>query len=643
MPYFIRAATQAIWRRGMFLVLASIVIPSTSFATTFYISTTGNDANPGSQASPWRTIAKANATLMAGDAVNIAPGTYTDQINPQRNGTSITNRISYIGSLANPSQVVVKNIWIERSYVSVKGVSGGGFTLYYSSESAKAVYDSIAWCVSNGGGFGSAGSKNSVIARNTINGTITLLMNLWYTGPPGTVNTERDTIRGNIINIGTVTQGTKGFSVRGFVQYCLVDSNRISQFFAVANGGDLAGRYLYNSYYNTFRDNSWRFEADGNLPSPYVAFALRDSSHDNLFERDSMLCGVQSGYEIGGRLVNSGNSAWTGQCINNRWKGCVFLTSSYTFNQDLLNNCVLENCVFASSKSYGLYILGPIRNTIIRNCTIASWSGAAMKIEGDPRGGGNQFYSNIFYTDQVGPCLSGKPVLFHGYPTGFTENNNLFFARTAQAGVTAANQSLYWASSNCSAPGAGTSWASATGNDVNSKYGDPKFVNAAFQTFNPHLTTGSLALGLGQGSVDAGAYPFGTGGGGGVDVTPPGTINNLTAAQINDNNILLSWTAPGDDGTSGVAAAYDLRQSTSPITAANFASATAVSVQPIPVVPGTAQTYVMTGLMPNNAYYFAIRTRDEVNNWSAISNVISPTTLASDTRAPANVNDLGSP
>ncbi len=631
------------WRllRGAALCFALALVAGPALAGTYYVATTGNDANAGnSSGAPWRTIAKANTTLNAGDVVFISPGVYTDPIKPVRNGTSNTQRISYVGSLSTPSLITVKDIWLERQYISVKGVtSSASFTFYYTSESAKAVYDSIAWCVALTGGCGFAGAKNSSVSNSTINGNVSFMMNNWYAIPPGNVASIADTLLNNTIHIGTIQ--LKGFQMRGFTQYCVVERNRIDALFSAATGGDVQGRYIYNSYYNTFRDNSWRIEADGPLlGNQYTGFALRDSSHHNLFERDTMMCGVQSGYDIGGRLVNAGNAPWVGQCIGNRWKDCFFLTTGNVFNQDIMDGTIIEGTVFASLHSYGLYILGPIKNTIIRNCTFASWSGPSVKLEGDPRGGGNQFYSNIFYTEQVGPCLSGKAVLFLGYTTGFSQNNNLFFSRTAQAGVTPANQSLYWSSSSCSAPGPGTSWASATGNDVNSRYGDPKFVSTAFQTFNPHITAGSLALGLGQGGVDAGAFPFA---GGAADVTPPATINNLTAAQVNDNNVLLSWTAPGDDGTSGVAAAYDLRSSTSPITAENFASATPVSVQPIPVVPGTVQTYAMLGLMPNTAYYFAIRTRDEVNNWSAVSNVISPTTVASDTRAPSNVNDLSSP
>jgi hypothetical protein len=626
-------------RRARFVLgaLALLLLPAAASATTYYVSTTGSDANPGSQVSPWATLAKANGAVVAGDVVNIAPGTYADAIWPKANGTK-NARITYLGNLANPGLVTVKQIFIERAYVTVKGVkSASDFTLYYTSETVKPVADSIAYSIASTG-CGHAGAKDCMVAHNTINGTISYLMNLWYTGPPGVIDCERDTLRGNIINVGSVNQGTKGFSVRGFTQYCLADSNNYSQYFLTANGGDLAGRYIYNSYYNTFRDNSWHFEGDANQASPYVAFALRDSSHDNLFERDSMLCGVQSGVDIGGRLVNAGNAAWTGQCTGNHWKGCYFLTSSYVFNQDNLTGALIENCVFASLHSYGLYILGPITNTIIRNCTIASWTGAAVKLEGDPRAGGNQFYSNIFYSSAVDSCRSGKAIVFHGYTSGFTQDNNLFFSPSAPAGVTARLESIYWSSSNCSAPGAGTSWANATGNDKASKFGDPRFVNAAFANFDPHIQSGSSALGLGAGGVDAGAYPFTATG---PDVTPPATINNLTATMVSDQNIVMTWTAPGDDGTLGVASGYDLRYSTSPITDdASFSAATPVTVQPVPSGPGSVQSYVLMGLTAGTHYYFAIKARDEVNNWSALGTVLSVTMQATDQVAPKAINDL---
>src|SRR5689334_2674247 len=168
-------------------------------------------------------------------------------------------------------------------------------------------------------------------------------------------------------------------------------------------------------------------------------------------------------------------------------------------------------------------------------------------------------------------------------------------------------------------PGPGTSWASATGNDINSKYGDPKFTNISFANFDPHIRSGSVAIGLGAGGVDAGAYPFGSGQ---PDVTPPAPITTLASVMVSDQVVTLTWAAPGDDGLVGVAAAYDLRWSTQPITNdASWAAATPVAAEPVPALPATVQSYVMTGLAPGTQYYFAIKTRDEANNWSLLSNV----------------------
>lgn len=83
----------------------------------------------------------------------------------------------------------------------------------------------------------------------------------------------------------------------------------------------------------------------------------------------------------------------------------------------------------------------------------------------------------------------------------------------------------------------------------------------------------------------------------------------------------LDWTAPGDDGMLGRAAAYDVRYSMQPITSTNFNAATQVSGEPLPASPGTHQSLTVNGLQNNTPYYFAIRTVDDFGNWSALSNL----------------------
>lgn len=110
-------------------------------------------------------------------------------------------------------------------------------------------------------------------------------------------------------------------------------------------------------------------------------------------------------------------------------------------------------------------------------------------------------------------------------------------------------------------------------------------------------------------------------------------------AQDATNSVRLAWTAPGDDSLSGRAAQYDLRWSTSPINATNFASATRVTGMPAPAVAGTAESFLVTGLTPNTTYWFALKTADERPNWSGISNLVQHTTaaVAGDTLRPARL------
>ncbi len=54
--------------------LGFLFLPAKALAATYYVSTTGNDTNNGSQGLPWKTIQKAANTVIAGDTVTVASG-----------------------------------------------------------------------------------------------------------------------------------------------------------------------------------------------------------------------------------------------------------------------------------------------------------------------------------------------------------------------------------------------------------------------------------------------------------------------------------------------------------------------------------------------------------------------------------------
>ncbi len=103
-----------------------------------------------------------------------------------------------------------------------------------------------------------------------------------------------------------------------------------------------------------------------------------------------------------------------------------------------------------------------------------------------------------------------------------------------------------------------------------------------------------------------------------VGLTP--TLAHAQGAPA--DTVTLSWTAPGDDGLVGTAAAYELRVSGSSINDANWGAATVVGGMPTPLPAGTRQGTVVRGLTPGTTYYFAMKTVDEAGNWSGLSNVV---------------------
>jgi subtilisin family serine protease len=111
------------------------------------------------------------------------------------------------------------------------------------------------------------------------------------------------------------------------------------------------------------------------------------------------------------------------------------------------------------------------------------------------------------------------------------------------------------------------------------------------------------------------------------DTLPPDAITDLAAVNPTSNAMTLTWTATGDDSSSGTAAAYDIRYSPSPIDEGNFDLANQAQNEPLPQPAGSAETFTISGLDFSTTYYFAVKALDEWGNPSPVSNSPSGTTL----------------
>jgi phosphodiesterase/alkaline phosphatase D-like protein len=104
----------------------------------------------------------------------------------------------------------------------------------------------------------------------------------------------------------------------------------------------------------------------------------------------------------------------------------------------------------------------------------------------------------------------------------------------------------------------------------------------------------------------------------------PEAITTLSVGGYDQSSVALIWNTATEN--SDVSHEYDIRYSASPITESNYAGATEAQLTPVyhgDLDPeGTTREYIIAGLNPNATYYFAIKTKHQLSDWSAISNIV---------------------
>src|SRR5262245_15216807 len=61
-------------------LVAALLGTAPALATDYWVATTGNDSNPGTQASPFLTLWQAASVATPGTTVHVAPGTYSSSL-----------------------------------------------------------------------------------------------------------------------------------------------------------------------------------------------------------------------------------------------------------------------------------------------------------------------------------------------------------------------------------------------------------------------------------------------------------------------------------------------------------------------------------------------------------------------------------
>lgn len=604
-------------------------------------SGTGTACTPGSPCA----LATANSNVQPGDVVRMAPGTYTTPIAPARDG-SAAGQITYLGSITNPTAVVVPSSTVTRRYISVKGMRfNNAFHFDRTSATQYAEWDTIGWCVVDND-FGVDQAKHCVAYRvDVVSGKGHFSCNVPSVPVASYTIPEFNTIRRCRMWLGEdQTYGQHVVQIKG-MQSCTLDSNQVYITMSPNITAETDPFIAFYMKYCTFKDNKWVVRSNHNAAH---LFRWRDSTMFNRVYRDTI---IMSGYVV--RFAPSSSGSWPGTTDQNYFEGLYVKSSCVPgdvalFYQNGSRRDTLRNCVVIDSVGKAIQMLSIEKGTtLIDHCTFVGEVryGAAdfpcgQGSFGDawPATGRMVFTNNIVYGISTGAAGTNADVnwQFSSTTNDLTSNNNLYYT-PGLAASTSIRYGVNSGSATFSAPGTGSAFYSAWGEDGQSLSADPLFANASFTNFDPRLQPGSPAIGAAMGGLDIGAIVSN-----GPDAAPPADVTDLRAPVVSDRNVMLAWTAPGDDGTGGARVSqYEVRWSTSAITAANFASATLASPEPpITVNPGGVQTYGLTGLAPGVTYWVAMRSRDDASNWSRPSNILSFTTSTTDVTPPAPVQDL---
>lgn len=121
-----------------------------------------------------------------------------------------------------------------------------------------------------------------------------------------------------------------------------------------------------------------------------------------------------------------------------------------------------------------------------------------------------------------------------------------------------------------------------------------------------------------------------------------GTI--ISPVPVTGEEIMITFTAPGDDGSTGTATTYLVFYSTQEFDALNVDSLVAEGIVdtaqfcPVPSPAGSVEVCTLTNLLDDTDYWIAVKTADEESNWSGLSNVITAHT--DDVTPPRDIDDL---
>jgi parallel beta-helix repeat protein len=554
---------------GLFSFFGILLFFGSTQAATYYVATTGNDANPGTQAQSWKTIQKAANTMVGGDTVYIRAGTYNEQVAlyyKENSSGPYTTFTAYPGE-----EVILDGTGISIQY-------GGGLFHVWHTDYIRV--DGLKVQNSNGAGIYVAYANNIEVKNNRTHDTVKSGVSTWGSSNvviedndislacnphPGYGQSEENIsvdnssyveIRGNHVHDGPVglnqaRAGGEGINVKNGSSNVRVYNNVVNNLDKLAFGLD------------AWTSDTYNVEYFGNIAyNCYYGFIVSS-------EQGAMVENVKVYNNIAYNITRAGFSIpwWSGTADALKRNIQFINNTSYNNGQGFWNQSPLNENVI-------------VRNNIfIQNGTnVLLVSGSEAQITFD----NNLFFGSggTYGTNQV----TGDPLFVNPTGADFHLQNG---SPAIDAGV---DTSGYGVINDYD----GNSRPRGAGYDI----GAYEYLSAIPPS--PYCGDGSCngTEACSSCPSDCGTCP---------DATSPLIPTNLTVTAVSSTQINLSWAASTDNvGVNG----YRI-----------YRGGTQIATS-------TTNSYQNTGLSSSTTYTYTVAAYDVAGNVSNQSNTVSATTQA---------------
>jgi len=320
--------------------------------TNYYVSTTGNNSNPGTLASPWQTLQHAASNVGTGDVVNVRGGTYNEKVEIFASGTqtepitfqSYQNETAIIDGGGITSLEAIIGIW-GANYITIDG-----------------------FIIQNSIGLDAIG----IVASGSVNGIKIInneIRNIHFSANPNAAVTEftsaqpiivLDTDGSNAVNNIIIknnevhdcrTGYSEALTVGGNIDGFLIKENTV---YNISNIGiDAVGHYGDAPANDQPRNGTITQNTVYNCISPYALAAgiYIDGGKDIVISRNEVY-NCQWGIEVGCEIIGESTSRIT--VINNiiyENDDAALAIGGY----DFLNNGSgrVTDCLFRNNTCYG--------------------------------------------------------------------------------------------------------------------------------------------------------------------------------------------------------------------------------------------------------------------------------------------------